>query len=78
MHTVLHFRSTGLMSDLSIECSSCNKSTKMETSTVDKGRSFDVNRRVVYHSLENGGGYESLSSFCGIMNMPCMSILQAS
>lgn len=61
------------MSDLSIECSSCNKSTKMETSTVDKGRSFDVNRRVVYHSLENGGGYESLSSFCGIMNMPCMS-----
>ena len=27
----------------------------------------------MYHSLETGGGYESLSSFCGIMNMPCIS-----
>ena len=26
----------------------------------------------MYHSLETGGGYESLSSFC-IMNMPCIS-----
>ena len=65
----------GLMSDFSIEWSASNNSTKMETSTstVDKGRSFDENRRVVYHSLETGGGYESLSSFCSIMNMPCVS-----
>ena len=41
--------------------------------TVDRGRSFDVNRRALYHSLETGGGYESLSSFCAIMNIPCMS-----
>ena len=27
----------------------------------------------MYHCLETGGGYESLSSFCGIMNMPCIS-----
>jgi hypothetical protein len=40
---------------------------------VDRGRSFYVNRRAVYHSLETGGGYESLSSFCAIMNIPCMS-----
>ena len=35
--------------------------------------SYDVNRRAVYHSLETGGGYESLASFCSIMNMPCIS-----
>ena len=28
----------------------------------------------MYHSLETGGGCESLSSFCGIMNMPCISM----
>ena len=27
----------------------------------------------VYHSLKTGGSYESLSSFCSIMNMPCIS-----
>ena len=27
----------------------------------------------MYHSLETGGGYESLSSFCGIISMPCIS-----
>ena len=65
----------GLMSDYSAESSECHMSTKMPTSatTTDKGRSFDVNRRVVYHSLETGGGYESLSSVCSTMNMPCMS-----
>ncbi|CAB4038257.1 Hypothetical predicted protein, partial [Paramuricea clavata] len=65
----------GLMSDFTIECSACDNSTRMQTSTstVSKGRSFDVNRRVVYHSLETGGGYEALSSFCSVMNMPCMS-----
>lgn len=51
----------GLMSDFSGECSKCHSSTKMLTLTIttDKGRSFDVNRRAVYYSLENGGGYES-------------------
>ena len=63
----------GLMSDYLAGCSECCMSTKMPTSTTDKGQSFDVNRRVVYHSLETGGGYESLSSFCSTMNMPCMS-----
>lgn len=34
---------------------------------------MDVNRRMVYHSIETGGGYESLASFCSIMNMPCLT-----
>ena len=65
----------GLMSDFVVECSECQTSTNMSTSrtTTDKGRSFDVNRRAMYHALETGGGYESLFSFCSIMNMPCMS-----
>jgi len=33
----------------------------------------DVNRRIVYHSIETGGGYEGLASFCSIINMPCLS-----
>ena len=63
------------MSDFSIECTSCNTITPMATSATisNRGRSFDVNRRAVYHSLETGGGYELLSTFCGIMNMPCIS-----
>ena len=63
------------MSGFSIECTSCNTTTPMATSATisNRGRSFDVNRRAVYHSLETGGGYESLSTFCGIMNMPCIS-----
>lgn len=42
--------------------------------------SHDVNRRVVYHSTETGSGYEGFSSFCSIMNIPCLSkcLLQAS
>jgi len=65
----------GLMSTFSIECSKCNHKVSVETSkcVTSKGRSFDVNRRAVYHSLETGGGYEGLSTFCSIMNMPCMS-----
>jgi len=65
----------GLMSDLSIQCSSCDESTPWQTSPqiTKKGKSFDVNRRAVYHSIELGTGYEGLSSFCAIMNMPCLS-----
>ena len=65
---------SGLMSDLSVECSSCSEATSLKTSSVtNQGQSFDVNRRAVYHSLETGGGYEGLVSFCSIMNMPCIS-----
>lgn len=47
----------------------------METSSNigKRGKSTDVNRRAVYHSIESGGGYEGLKSFCDIMNMPCMN-----
>ena len=47
----------------------------METSfhVTKRGKSVDVNRRIVCHSMETGGGYESLGSFCSIMNMPCLS-----
>ena len=66
---------SGLMSDLSVECSSCSEATSLKTSSsvTNQGQSFDVNRRAVYHSLETGGGYEGLVSFCSIMNMPCIS-----
>ena len=43
------------------------------TSVTERGTSWDVNRRAVYHSVETGGGYEGLASFCSIMNMPCMT-----
>ena len=65
----------GLKSDLSLICSACDESTSLQTSAniTKRGKSFDVNKRAVFHSLESGTGYEGLSSFCGIMNMPCMS-----
>ena len=64
-----------MMSNLSITCGACNGSTPWQTSPniAKKGKSFDVNRRAVYHSIETGSGYERLSSFCAIMNMPCLS-----
>ena len=65
----------GLKSDLSISCDGCDGSTSFQTSNniSSRGKSFDVNRRAVFHSLETGSGYEGLSSFCSIMNMPCLS-----
>lgn len=65
----------GLKSDLSLICTACDESTSLQTSAniTKRGKSFDVNKRAVYHSLESGTGYEGLASFCGIMNMPCMS-----
>ena len=64
------------MADLSVECSSCLEATPLKTSAriTKRGQSFDVNRRAVYHSLETGGGYGGLVSFCSIMNMPCLSL----
>lgn len=63
------------MADLSVQCSSCSKSTPLKTSssTTIRGQSFNVNRRAVYFSLELGSGYESLVTFCSIMSMPCLS-----
>ena len=63
------------MSEFSLQCSSCKKSSPLCTSTsvTKRGTSYDVNRRAVYFSIETGSGYESLLSFCSIMNMPCMS-----
>jgi len=63
------------MSELLIQCSVCDNVTPMPTSTsvTKRGKSYDVNRRAVYHSLESGGGYEGLASFCSVMNMPCIS-----
>ena len=65
----------GLMSTFKITCSHCGDISTLETSTslAQKGRSFDCNRRAVYHSIESGSGYEGLSSFCAINNMPCLS-----
>ena len=66
----------GLMSDLSLCFDGCDQSTRLQTSIniTQRGKSYDVNRRAVYHALESGSGYEGLASFCGIMNMPCLSL----
>ena len=50
----------GLKSDLSIYCSACDESTPWQTSPniTKKGKSFDVNRRAVYHAIESGTGFE--------------------
>ena len=65
----------GLMSDLSLCCDGCDQSTRMQTSiNITQRESYDVNRRAVYHALESGSGYKGLASFCGVMNMPCLSL----
>ena len=49
----------GLKSDLSIHCCACDESTPWQTSNIaKKGKSFDVNRRAVYHAIESGTGFE--------------------
>ena len=64
-----------MKSKLSLICSTCDESTSFQTSGLisNRGKSYDVNKRVVYHSLESGTGYEGLVSFCAIMGMPCLS-----
>lgn len=64
-----------LMSEFALECSSCDESSNFTTSinAACQGRSQDINRRAVYHSVESGSGYEGLASFCSIFNMPCIS-----
>lgn len=63
------------MSELSLQCSSCQESSALPTSTsvTQRGKSYDINRRAVYHAIESGCGYEGLAAFCSIMNMPCLS-----
>ena len=70
-----HERRRGLQSNLIATCSSCEEESSLETSFLvgGRGKCADINRRAVYRSIETGGGYESLESFCSIMDMPCMS-----
>ena len=64
----------GLKSEFSLECYSCYEGTNFSTPcSTAQGRSQDINRRAVYHAVESGSGYEGLSSFCSISNMPCIS-----
>ena len=65
----------GLQTNLIATCSSCEGESSLETSfnVSGRGKCADINRRAVYYSIETGGGYASLGSFCSIMNMPCMS-----
>ena len=65
----------GLMSELSLQCNTCHESTPLLTSTsvTQRGTSYDINRRAVYHAIETGSGYEGLATFCSIMNMPCLT-----
>ena len=62
------------MAHLSTQCSLCLQETPLKTSFISKqGKSVDANRRIVYHSIETGSGYEGLASFCSIMNIPCIT-----
>ena len=63
------------MSSLSFECDTCNTTTPFYTSTSvsSRGQSYDVNRRIVYSTLEMGCGYEGIATLCSIMNIPCLS-----
>ena len=68
-------RRAGLMSELSLECNTCHESSPLSTSksVTQRGTSYDINRRAVYHAIETGSGYEGLAAFCSIMNMPCLT-----
>ena len=65
-------RRAGLMSELSVQCSTCHESTSLPTSTsvTRQGTSYDINRQVVYHAIETGGGCGGLAAFCSIVNTP--------
>lgn len=38
-----------------------------------KGVSYDVNRRLVFTTIELGCSYDGLATLSGIMNMPCLT-----
>lgn len=50
----------GLKSNLFLIRSAYDESTSLQTSTniTSRGKSFNANKRAVYHSLESGTGYE--------------------
>ena len=50
-----------LMSEFALGCDSCNESSSFTTlvNAATRGRSLDINRRAVYHSVETGSDYES-------------------
>ena len=68
-------RKQGFMSSLNIECDSCKNVEVLDTSdsVSRRGTSYDVNRRMVYSSIEIGCGYEGLLTLSSILNMPCMT-----
>lgn len=68
------FRRVGLMLSFFFNCSDCSESIFLEifVKIINRGKLFDVNRRVVYYFMEIGSGYEGFFFFCGIMNMFCM------
>ena len=63
------------MSSLNMVCDSCKNVEVLDTSdsVSRRGTSYDVNRRMVYSSIEIGYGYEGLVTLSSILNMPCMT-----
>ena len=66
----------GLKSSLYVECSNCKlkKRTFLPTSKniTDKGKSYDINRRAVFTSLELGIGFNGLETFCAHLDLKCL------
>ena len=59
---------------LSTKCSSCQNIDMMITSgnSSTKGVSYNVNRQLVYTTIELGYDYEGQAMLSSIMNMPCL------
>ena len=62
----------GLCTTLSFMCTKCGKKSSSKTSKLidERGKSFDINRRVAYAMAEQGKGRQALADFCSIMGMP--------
>ena len=63
-----------LKSSLYVECCDCKKRTFLPTSKniTDKGKSYDINRRAVFASLELGIGFNGLETFCTQLDLKCL------
>ena len=63
-----------LKSSLCVECSSCKKRAFLPTSKniTDKGKSYDINRRAVFASLELSIGFNGLETFCAHLDLKCL------
>lgn len=59
-NVVGEYQPAGLKSNLFLIRSAYDESTSLQTSTniTSRGKSFNANKRAVYHSLESGTGYE--------------------